>query len=333
MMYLSTLLFGVRSSAAATTNPTGKVMTVKGFVNANDLGIALIHEHILVDFSGAAHYDPSRWQDTEVIRKILPYLQEVRDAGCQTFVDCTPNYLGRDPLLLQKLSALTGLNILTNTGYYGGSDHKFLPEHAFHETPSQLSDRWTREWEAGIGNTTIKPGFIKISVNPDHLSAISQTLVRAAAITHLRTGLTIASHTGPAVAALEEIEILRQEGVSPGAFIWVHAQQEKDWTQHTIAAKAGSWVSLDGLNEADVGVYAEMLSFMKKARLLHRTLVSHDAGWYDPGKPDGGAIRGYVALFNHLIPKLRLAGFSQKEIQQVIRVNPREAFTIRVRRD
>ena len=54
---------------------------------------------------------------------------------------------------------------------------------------------------------------MKISVNPGNLTPISQKLVRAAAIAHLRTGLVIASHTGPAIAALEEIEILKQEGV------------------------------------------------------------------------------------------------------------------------
>ncbi|MDH4092040.1 MAG: phosphotriesterase [Cyclobacteriaceae bacterium] len=329
LLALTSVLTG---STLAAKNAANKIMTVKGFIDGGALGNTLIHEHILVDFIGAAQYNRNRWNQTDVIQKVLPYLKEVKEAGCSTLVDCTPNYLGRDVQLLQQLSTRADLNILTNTGYYGGSDIKFLPEHAFRETASALADRWTAEWEGGIDGTTVKPGFIKISVNPDRLSAISQKLVLASAKTHLKTGLTIASHTGPAVAALEEIEILKREGVAPDAFIWVHAQNENDWSQYQLAARSGSWVSLDGLRDTNVPQYIEMLTYMKKEHLLHRTLISHDAGWYEPGKPDGGNLRGFTTLFRKLIPALEEGGFSKLDIHQLIRQNPVEAFTIRVRK-
>ena len=251
------------------------IMTVNGLVEADTLGQTLIHEHILVDFIGASDYDPSRWDDDEVIKKVLPYLAGIRKLGCRTLVDCTPNYLGRDVLLLRKLSEISGIHIVTNTGYYGGSDPKYLPEHAFSETAEQLAYRWIAEWENGIDGTAIKPGFMKISVNAEHLSPISQKLIRAAAIAHLKTGLTIFSHTGPAVPALEEIEILKNEGVAPEAFVWVHAQNEKDWNQRDIrtAARAGAWISLDGLNDGAIQEYTEMITFLKK-----RTVPSSGPG-------------------------------------------------------
>jgi phosphotriesterase-related protein len=296
------------------------------------MGNTLVHEHILVDFIGASNYSPTRWNDEEVVKKVLPYLIEVRNAGCDTLVDCTPNYLGRDVLLLLKLSELSGLNIITNTGYYGGSDNKFLPAHAFEESPEQLSDRWISEWENGIDGTSVRPGFMKISVNPGPLTPISRKLVQAAALTHLKTGLVIASHTGPAVAAQEEIEILQQAGVSPEAFIWVHSQNEKDRSQYNKLAQTGAWVSLDGLNENNVPTYTEILLQLKKEKYLHRMLVSHDAGWYEPGKPDGGTFRGFNVLFTKLIPSLKAAGFSPIEIQQLIVTNPRQAFAVQVRK-
>jgi len=308
------------------------VMTVKGPINSRVMGKTLIHEHILVDFIGAADYNPTRWNDEDVIKKVLPYLIEVREAGCETLVDCTPNYLGRDVLLIQKLSELSGINILTNTAYYGGSDNKYLPPHTFDETPVQLADRWTKEWEEGIEGTSIKPGFLKISVNPGRLTPVSQKLVKAAAITHLRTGLVIASHTGPAMAASEEVDILKKEGVGPDAFIWVHAQNETDWNQYTNLARAGTWVSLDGLNDSNVQAYTEMLVYLKKEKCLHRVLVSHDAGWYEPGKPEGGTFRGFTVLFRKLLPALASSGFTREETEQIIRQNPREAFAIRVRK-
>jgi phosphotriesterase-related protein len=153
---------------------------------------------------------------------------------------------------------------------------------------------------------------MKISVNPGALSSVSQKLVEAAAKTHLRTGLTIASHTGPAIAAFEEIDILKKNGVSPGAFIWVHAQTEKNPGEYLKAVRMGTWVSLDGVSDSNIPQYADTLEQLKKEKSLHRILLSHDAGWYEPGKPDGGTFRGYTAIFKLLVPSLREKGFSNK---------------------
>jgi len=308
------------------------VMTVQGVLAAKDMGYSLVHEHILVDFIGAASYDPKRWNQEEVILKVLPYLKELKAAGCKTLVDCTPNWLGRDVMLLQKLSILSGLHILTNTGYYGGSDNKFLPAHAFSETDVQLADRWIIEAKQGIAGSMIRPGFIKISVNNTTLTEISQKLIRAAAFCHLKTGLTIASHTGPAIPAFEQIQILQQHGVSPNAFIWVHAQNEKDLNQYLLASKKGAWVSLDGLSENNIDEYVRMMVFMKKGKALGSILISHDAGWYEPGKPEGGTFRGYTTLFKKFIPALKKYSFSERDILQLIQDNPANAFATRIRK-
>lgn len=327
--------------AAAMAVPAGSVLaadkrreviTVTGAVDAMALHNTLTHEHILVDFIGAEEINPPRWNREQVIEKILPYLEDAKSAGCQTFIDCTPKYLGRDVELLKLLSEKSGLLIVTNTGYYGGSDNKFLPAHAFTETEDQLAARWIGEWKTGIDGTAIRPGFMKISVNPSHLSEISLKLIYAAATTHLKTGLTIVSHTGPAVPAFEQIEVLKSKKIDPSAFVWVHAQNETDRDQYVKAAQDGAWVSLDGLNDDNVALYVEMLQFLKKEKCLDRILVSHDAGWYDPGKPDGGEIRGYTALFRKLIPALEQEGFVESEIFQLIQVNPANAFSTGVRK-
>jgi phosphotriesterase-related protein len=307
-------------------------MTVRGPVDPASIGNTLVHEHILVDFIGAKMINNERWNKDEVMDKVLPYLDEVKQIGCNTLVDCTPNYLGRDVVLLEKLSSTAGLNIITNTGYYGGSDNKFLPEHAFTETADVLANRWINEWKFGIEKTGIKPGFIKTSVNPGPLTDISKKLINAAAITHLKTGLTIASHTGPAVPALEQIEILKKGKISPSAFIWVHAQTETDRSNYVKAAKDGAWVSLDGLNDENVGDYADHIEFLNKEKLLDRVLISHDAGWYEPGKPGGGKFRGYTTLFQKLIPELEKRNMSELEIKTLIHQNPKNAFTVAVRR-
>ena len=308
-----------------------QIMSVKGPIHAKDLGRVLPHEHILVDFIGADKTGYDRWDKKQVIKRASPYLEMLKNSNFATLVECTPAYLGRDPKLLLALADQTGLNLITNTGYYGARNFIFLPDHAKIETAEQLAQRWINEFENGIEDTGIRPGFIKIGVNGKSLLPLEQKLIRAAALTHKSTGLTIASHTGPAIAALQQIEILVQMSIHPGAFIWVHAQNESDLSKHIEAAKLGAWISLDGFSEKKVAVYVEMLLNLKHHGLLNKALVSHDAGWYTPGEKNGGNYVGYTDIAVHLMPTLLKQGFSQDEIDLLSIENPAKALTIGVK--
>jgi phosphotriesterase-related protein len=205
-----------------------KIHTVRGPIDAAQLGLTLMHEHVLVDFIGASQVSASRYDADAVFRRALPHLRRVKALGAATLVECTPAYLGRDPRLLNRLAEASGLYILSNTGYYGANQDKHLPPHAFAESAEQLAARWIREWEHGIDDTGIKPAFIKIGVDAGPLSTIDAKLVRAAALAHKATGLPLAAHTGNGVAAFEELDLVEETGVPLSAFIWVHAQSEPD---------------------------------------------------------------------------------------------------------
>lgn len=307
------------------------INTVTGKITPTDLGISLIHEHLLVDFIGADSTGYHRWSRDSVAKKVLPYLLEIKKQGVKTFVDCTPAYLGRDPWLLKRLSEESGLHIITNTGYYGAVNNKYLPAHAFTETAQQLADRWIEEFYHGIEGSGIQPGFMKISVGDGTpLSDVHQKLVRAAAIAHRATGMTIASHTGPAAPALEEIDLLLAGGVDPSAFIWVHAQAEQDFSYYDSVAATGAWISLDGV-AWDVPGHIKRLEYCKKQGLLGSVLISHDAGWYKPGERNGGEFKPFTAIFEELIPALQTRGFTQIDIEQLLVKNPASAFTPSIR--
>lgn len=308
-----------------------QVMTVQGPLAPEQMGLTLVHEHILVDFVGADKASKDRYDADAVFKVALPHLKRIKELGCQTFVDCTPAYLGRDPALLKRLSAASGLHILTNTGFYGARQGKFLPDFVMKETPEQLAARWLREWKDSIDGTGIRPGFIKVGVDGGALPEINRRLLQAAARTHLDSGLTIAAHTGDGIAALEELKLVRDAGVDGSAFIWVHAQNEKDTALHVRAAEQGAWVEFDGLGPKTVEQHVELVKSMKAAGHLNRVLLSHDAGWYHVGEPDGGKFRLFDTLFTELLPALKKAGFTDAEVKQLTVDSPREAFTIRVR--
>ena len=305
------------------------VQTVNGPVASDSLGITLAHEHVLVDFIGAASVSPSRYDRDQAFRKALPHLERIHALGCGTLVECTPAYIGRDVVLLQRLSKASGLAILTNTGYYGAANDKFLPAHAFSESADQLAARWIAEARDGIDGSRGRPAFMKIGVDAGPLSAVDEKLVRAAARTHRATGLPIYSHTGDGVAARAQVTCLSDEKVPLASFIWVHAQNERDPAVHVEIGRKGAWVSFDGVSADSLGRHVTMVMAMRSAGLLGRVLVSQDAGWYHVGEPDGGTYRPHDFLFTDFVPALKAKGVSDAEIRQLLVDNPRQALTPR----
>ncbi len=173
----------------------------------------LVHEHILVNFIGADRIAPGRYDPDEVFRAARPKLEELKRYGCRRLLECTPNFLGRDPRLLARLSEATGLELWTNTGLYGAANHKYLPEFARSETAEQLARRWIEEARRGVDG--IKPRFVKIGVNRAPLAELDRKLAQAAALTARETGLTVASHTGDGQGAMEQIEIFEAAKAAP----------------------------------------------------------------------------------------------------------------------
>ncbi|GAA2758825.1 phosphotriesterase [Actinopolymorpha rutila] len=263
----------------------------------------LVHEHVLVDFGGVA--DPHVYDPDEVFAAAKPKLDEVYALGCRRLLECTPQGLGRDPVLLARLADATGVEIGTNTGVYGAADRVGVPSYVHELAAEQLARRFVDEHTHGIaGNPAARPVFVKTAVRDGALEELDRKLVRAAALTARETGLTVASHTTAGVAALEQLDIFADVGVSPDQFVWVHAQAEPDGDIHEQVARAGAWVEFDGLRPGDTQWQRACVERMAAAGLLGRTLVANDSGWYHAGEPGGGEFLGYTFVYDELLPAL-----------------------------
>ena len=328
-LFLFTLL-----STTSCRNNELKIITVTGEIPVSKMGVTLPNEHVLVDFASIDSVGMNHYNKDSVIAKVLPYFEELKQYKVKTFVDGTPEFLGRDPQLMAELSRKTGINILTNTGWYATDDEKHLPKEFKDMSPEEIAAVWIDEAKNGIGNTGIKPGFIKIGLNKIQLSETDKKLVAAACLTHLETGLTIMSFTGPAQAAMDQLTILKKYGIDPSAFIWSHAMEEPKSKKILAIAQMGAWVALDGIqNDMLSQIQIErLLQNLKSTRQLNRILLSQDAGWYQPGKPNGGEFRPYSDLFSSFSLLLMSEGFTREELDQMIVKNPAEAFGVRVRK-
>ena len=234
-----------------------------------------------------------------------PFLLAAKQSGVRGFVDCTPAYVGRDPRILKKLAQNTGLHILTNTGYYGDGEGRYLPPSAHTETAAQIAARWLAEWRDGIEDTGIRPGFIKTRVD----GLVGRSIANDGdgwQITRRRCqGQPRNSNGGDLPLAG------RVRPVSRSAFCcrgWrrgqIHRRSLRRQRDRAEPENCSCWfVGVDRRNRTQtradhVAIVAPLLQ-----RSPDRLLLSMDSGWYNVGEADGGKINGFTALMDAFFPR------------------------------
>lgn len=327
---------GISSASFAKDDTPKQIMTVTGPILSGNLGICLHHEHIISRFGEEPEALPG-YDYEAALANIVPYLQYMKNIGCASIFCCTTKYFGRDVQLLKRIAQSSGMQIIANTGFYGAANDRYVPEFARTSSAEQIAKVWIDEFRHGIDGSSIKPGFIKIGVDNGSLSDIDAKLVRAGAICHRETGLAMQVHTGDNLPSVkEQLHILSEAGVAPEAWIWVHAQNVKKPEDLLFAAEKGAWISLDALRTANyyeqrenvsitVERHLELLNFLKKHGFLNHVLLSHDGSSYPQ---EGKSKRSFEPLFTTFIPMMKMAGYSQDEIDLLIKSNPKKAFTI-----
>ncbi len=305
---------------------SGTINTVQGVRTKEQLGFTLTHEHIFSNFGKEpelAHI----YDETALLAQVVPYLRNLKSMGVETIFDCTTAYFGRRVDLLEQIADQTGVQIVTNTGFYGAVNDRYVPDLVKAATTAQeIANIWIDEFENGIDGTTIKPGFIKLAFDEGKPSKLDLKLLEAGAITSKATGLTMAVHTGDNKAAVNaQVKLLEKQNLSLSAWVWVHADKSEEIDYQISLAKKGAWISLDGVKANNINNYIARLDQFKSAGLLHKVLLSHDGNSFTIG----GALRPYVAIMNDLIPALKSRGFTEEEITQLMVSNPAEAFGIK----
>ena len=306
---------------------SGVIYTINGPVEVDKLKFTFTHEHLMSNF-GKDPDEAPQYDEAALLSQVIPYLRKIKSLGVSSIFDCTAAYFGRRVDLLKTMADSTGIQIVTNTGFYGAADDRYVPEFAFTATAEEISKIWIEEFEEGIDGTEVRPGFVKLAFDDGIPSEIDKKLFTAGILTHLNTGLTLAVHTGNnPEAASEQLKLLTQYHVSPDAWVWVHAHLVEDVELLLSAASAGAWISLDGAKESNVQEFINKIDRFRSQNLLHKILLSHDGD----GFPMGGEIREFDAIPRHLIPAMLANGFTEKDVDQITVRNPKEAFMIRTR--
>lgn len=307
---------------------TGKFHTVNGPVSTESLGLILPHEHLFTDLRGPTTPDYAQADPEDVIRALMPYLREAHLAGVTALVECSTVGVGRNIQILKEIASSTPIQIIAPTGVYREA---YVPESHISLSAEEFAQRWVADLTEGIEDTKVKAGFIKIAVSDDGPTLLEQRILKAAAIASEQTGAVVASHTADGHVFRRQVKELSKYDFDFTRFIWVHANLETDAVLHLEAAKLGVFVEFDGVG-AEWQFQAAMVESTIKmiaAGFIENILLSHDAGWYQPGRPQGepeGGYRGFADLTEEFIPALISKGVTEDQIRQITHQNPKRAF-------
>jgi phosphotriesterase-related protein len=312
-----------------------QVQTVLGPISVEQLGVSLMHEHLVIGWPGWV-FDPlARFDRMKVTAMLIERLLELKTLGVSTFVDPCPIELGRNPELAAEVAEATGIHIICATGLY--TNRLGIPVYFRQRSVDEIADIFKRELTEGIGSSGIRAGLIKCATGLNEITRHEEKCLRAAGRAHKATGAPILTHTESATMGNEQLDILASEGVDFTRVIIGHSCGTADLRYHLSLVDRGVFLGFDrfGLETA----FPDRLRIASLAGLLaighaRQIVLSHDHVGHWLGRPlvrtpeqqRGFARRSYTHLFKDVLPKLRAVGVSEAQVQTMMVDNPRRFF-------
>lgn len=341
---------------------SGLVMTVTGPIATAEMGVTLMHEHILNDcrcwwnppeeperahlgsakvhagILGELRMDPfvnldnCGLDDPELaIAELLAF----KKAGGHTVVDPTCQGIGRNPLKLRAISAATGLQIVMGSGYYLQKSH---PPALKSMNKTDVADELVREAREGVDGTDAKIGLIgEIGVSSD-FAADEERSLRGAAMAQARTQLPIMVHL-PAWFRLggRVLDIIAEEGGDLAHTVLCHMNPSgEDVDYQTACARRGAFIEYDMIGMdywyADQQVQcpsdednARAIKRLIDLGFLDKILLSQDVFIKMMLTHYGGF--GYAYVVTHFVERLKRHGVTDRQITTMLIDNPRRVFS------
>jgi phosphotriesterase-related protein len=300
------------------------IITTLGLRRAEDLGLILPHEHIFANFDSLDHAAAHAVRAADVLRHVGPYLSAAKAAGVTALVDATSLGGARRADILRDVSAAIGLPVVVATGIFR---EPWIADSVVEHGEDGLKEWMVQEILAGIEDSGVHAGWIKLRSGDHELSPAQTVLVRAAARAGSDSGVAIGSHTVAGCVAARQVDLIEEAGYAASRFIWIHAQVEPDFTWNLDLARRAAWIEYDGIGDSPADeVYIDRILRMWDAGYGDRILLSQDRGWYDPVQPRGGVVKPYTYLTETFLPKLAAAGLGKEQIRQMTVQNPFEAY-------
>ena len=346
---------------------SGKVQTVLGPIEPDDLGVTLTHEHLLIDLR-RYFTDPAEasrradvhaplamdmigrmgtaWAynlDNLALLSVDDAVREVssfRRAGGNAVVDTTNGDKGRDPLALARISRATGLHVIMGAGHYVPLFH---PSDIDSRTEESITETIVRDVTVGVWDTGIRSGVIGEIGNLWPLGDNERKILRASARAQMETGAPISIHPGAHNDSPAQIMgILTEMGVDPRRVIMGHLDFAiDDFGPLKELADTGCFLEYDifGVEQSDVFYVDDYLRLLTDVQRLEsieflieqghhdQVVVAQDVCQKRQQVAYGG--KGYAHILENIVPRMRKRGFAEDHVKAILADNPRRALTFK----
>jgi len=334
---------------------SGHITTVLGPVPVNELGRVMPHEHLL-------SLTPGPWLTggvrDDAVDRAVDALASLAGLGFRTIVDLSPyGVVGRDDngdnaALLVEISRKSGLHIVSGSAFYLES---YAPAWVQDADTSALTARLIRDTVTGIGESGVCAGiFGEQATSLEVITEFEEKCLRATARAAVETGLSIMTHTTHGTMALEQIEILRSEGVNLDRVVIGHldTQLSQDLVRRIL--DTGARIAIDTIGKENWDFFlgpvpdprpdgefekrafhrsdagrADLVAWLVSLGYADCILLAQDLTgaevWMNP-KTHG--VYGYSYLGAVFVPMLRDRGISEEQCEQLLAFNPARVLEV-----
>lgn len=308
------------------------------FVPPEEIGIKnLAYKPVTMESLGILRRNPFAVLDNVSLMDEETQIEEIlafKSAGGNTIVDASNIGLGRDPELLARAAARTGLNIIAGSGYYVEGAQR--PE-VLELTAEQIEEEIVGDLEKEIGHTGIRAGYIgEIGVSHEMFPFEKKSLIGACRA-QVRTGAPLMIHINPwSTQGIAAMEIVKEHKIDPEKVIICHSDVENREDYIFRLLDMGVYIEFDNWGKEmftdrwDVkpgsGRFVsdwERVLLVKKIvdrGYANQMLLSTDLCLKSLLHKYGGW--GYDHVLKHILPMLDEVGVSREQIETMLKVNP-----------
>ncbi|XP_043288078.1 phosphotriesterase-related protein [Venturia canescens] len=282
-----------------------------------------------------------KFNDEDARVAVLEDVKLYKKFGGGTIVENTSHGLKRDIPLMKRISQESGVHVILGTGHYVAlTQNNDVISNCNEE---KMRDLMTRELTIGCeDDPSVRAGIIGEVGSGWPMHEFEKRAIRASARVQAEVDAPVTFHPGRnGEAPFEIIRIYLEAGGAAKRAIMSHLDRTLLKEEELVEfAKIGCYCQLDlfgtecsyyQLDEAtDMPSDAQRidkLKLLKDEGRLDRLLMSHDIHTKHRLVNFGG--HGYAHIINNVLPKMRLKGFTESEIDVITIDNPREWLTRR----
>jgi len=310
----------------------GKILTVKGIMSPDGMGITLPHEHLI-----CRHQGPD--VDMDNVDIAVQEIQHFLDEGGKTLVEQSNERIGRDPAALKIISEATGLNVIMGCGYY---KEAWVLQESLKKSADEIAAEIEKDIFTGvkIGEETIHAGHIGEIGTSKNITEFEINSIRGAARAQKSTGAALSIHFDLDNLENEHefvLKLLDDEGVDLRRVVINHVIPKIDNIDRIIRlSKRGVKITFDhfGIDIddrmrklIDTPTEEQLVTVKELLRrgLIDHLMLSQDLCFKACYKLNGGF--GYTNLLKNIIPFLRKLHVNEYDIERLIQFNARNVFT------